>query len=165
MGDTMKKTELNEMAEAPAQRRSKTAGSKRDEFVGDPGKTVEDYLEAILIVRERQGYVRSVDVAEQLEVSKPSVTYVTKKLKSLGYIDTDHAGMLILTKEGEAIASSTYDRHKTLTEYFISIGIDPKQAGIDACKVEHDISEETYKALCRQIKAGRQQNKKSGKTK
>ena len=100
----------NESAGTEPRRRSKTAGSKRDEFVGDPGKTVEDYLEAILIVRERQGYVRSVDVAEQLEVSKPSVTYVTKRLKSQGYIDTDHAGMLLLTEEGEKIASSTYDR-------------------------------------------------------
>ena len=151
----------NESAGTEPRRRSKTAGSKRDEFVGDPGKTVEDYLEAILIVRERQGYVRSVDVAEQLEVSKPSVTYVTKRLKSQGYIDTDHAGMLLLTEEGEKIASSTYDRHKTLTEFFVALGIDPKQAGIDACKVEHDISEETYRALCEHARAGKQNTKKS----
>lgn len=115
----------------------------------DTKKTTEDYLEAILMIKERQGYVRSIDVANQMHVTKPSVTYTTKRLKEAGYLTNDHAGMLVLTDSGMEIASSTYDRHKKLTEFFTRIGVSPEQARIDACKIEHDISQETFEALCR----------------
>lgn len=119
----------------------------------DTKKTTEDYLEAILMIKERQGYVRSIDVAEQMHVTKPSVTYTTKRLKESGYLTTDHAGMLVLTDSGMEIASSTYEKHKMLTKFFQDIGVSPEQARIDACKIEHDISQETYKALCKYAKA------------
>ena len=111
-------------------------------------KTVEDYLEAILIVFQRQGYVRSVDLADQLGVSKPSVTYATKKLRDDHLIETDHAGMLLLTDSGRKIAEQTLNRHQVLTKFFVRIGVAPEQAQQDACKIEHDISEASFKALC-----------------
>lgn len=116
-------------------------------------KTTEDYLEAILMIKERQGYVRSIDVAEQLGVTKPSVTYTTKRLKEKGYITTDHAGMLVLTDSGMKVAGATYNRHKTLTDLFVRLGVHPEQARTDACKIEHDISDETFDALCKYMDA------------
>ena len=115
-------------------------------------KTMEDYLEAILMVKEKHGYVRSIDVAELLGVTKPSVTYATKKLKDKGYLTSDHAGMLVLTESGMEIASRTYNRHKALTRFFIQLGVDPETAKEDACKIEHDLSEETFRALCKHAK-------------
>lgn len=118
-------------------------------------KTKEDYLEAILMVRERQGYVRSTDLAEQLGVSKPTVTYITRRLKEEGYLTNDHAGMLVLTDSGYEIAFHTYDRHKNLTDFLCLLGVGPEQARIDACKIEHDLSQESYDALCRHVKTCR----------
>ena len=115
-------------------------------------KTIEDYLEAILMIKEKQGYVRSIDVAEHLGVTKPSVTYSTKSLKEKGYLTSDHAGMLVLTDSGLEIADRTYTRHKTLTKFFTQLGVDPDVAREDACKIEHDLSEETFQALCRHAK-------------
>ncbi len=115
-------------------------------------KTMEDYLEAILMLKEKHGYVRSIDVAELLNVTKPSVTYATKKLKDNGYLTSDHAGMLVLTDAGMEIADKIYTRHKALTRFFIKLGVDPETATEDACKIEHDLSEETFRALCRYAK-------------
>ena len=113
------------------------------------GRSAEDYLEAILMIHERQGYVRSTDVAEQLGTSKPSVSNATKRLRESEYLTTDPAGMLVLTPSGMEIASRLYARHKDLTDFFIRIGVRPEQAREDACKIEHDISQETFEALCR----------------
>ncbi len=115
-------------------------------------KTIEDYLEAILMIKEKQGYVRSIDVAEHLGVTKPSVTYSTKRLKEKGYLTCDHAGMLVLTDSGMEIANRTYTRHKTLVKFFTQLGVDPDIAKEDACKIEHDLSEETFQALCKHAK-------------
>lgn len=123
--------------------------------VENVGKSKEDYLEAILIIKERQGYVRSTDVADQLGVTKPSVSYATRHLKEEGFITTDHAGMLILTDSGRAIAERIYKRHRTLTKLFIELGVSEKQAAIDACKTEHDLSDETFEAICRHCEPGR----------
>lgn len=111
----------------------------------------EDYLEAILMIQEKQGYVRSVDISDHLNVSKPSVTYATKKLKNAKLISMDKNGMIQFTQEGEKKAKSVYTRHKTLIEFFVSIGVDRKQAKIDACKVEHDISEKTFNAIKKKL--------------
>ena len=111
----------------------------------------EDYLESILMIKERQGYVRSVDISDELKVSKPSVTYSTKKLKNAKLITMDKNGMIQFTAEGEKKAKSVYTRHKTLIEFFVSIGVDREQARIDACKVEHDISEQTFNAIRKKI--------------
>ena len=113
------------------------------------GRSAEDYLEAILMIHERQGDVRSTDVAEQLGISKPSVSNATKRLRESEYLTTDPAGMLVLTASGMEIASQIYARHKALTDFFIRIGVRPEQAREDACKIEHDISQETFEALCR----------------
>ena len=113
------------------------------------GRSAEDYLEAILMIHERQGYVRSTDVAEQLGISKPSVSNATKRLRESEYLTTDPAGMLVLTASGMEIASQIYARHRALTDFFIRIGVSPEQAREDACKIEHDISQETFEGLCR----------------
>ena len=113
----------------------------------EPRESAEDYLEAILRVKEKQNYVRSVDVAKIMNVSKPSVTYATKRLRENGYITTDDNGMILFTKSGEKLAEETWTRHKTLAKLFMHLGVKEKQALIDACKVEHDLSEETFKAI------------------
>jgi Mn-dependent DtxR family transcriptional regulator len=119
------------------------------------GKSKEDYLEAILIIKERQGYVRSTDVADQLGVTKPSVSYATRHLKEDGFITSDHAGMLVLTDSGREIAERIYRRHRILTKLFIELGVSDEQAAIDACKTEHDLSDETFDAICRHCESGR----------
>ncbi|MGN0255821.1 MAG: metal-dependent transcriptional regulator [Chordicoccus sp.] len=116
-------------------------------------QSAEDYLEAILMIKERKGYVRSIDVASQLGVTKPSVTYATKRLKENGYITMDEANMISLTDSGMAIANKIYTRHKVLTALFTHLGVDPELAREDACKVEHDLSEETFAALCKHASA------------
>lgn len=112
-------------------------------------KSAEDYLEAMLILKERNGYIRSIDIAAELGVKKPSVTYITKRLRENGYITMDENSLITLTPSGMDIADSIYTRHKTLTRFFMAIGVDEKTAREDACKIEHDLSEETFKALCR----------------
>ena len=111
------------------------------------GKSSEDYLEAMLMLKEERGYVRSVDIAEQLGVSKPSVSIAVKKLKEYGYLEMDHSGFITLTESGREIAERIYTRHKTLTSFFEMLGVDPEIAQEDACLVEHDLSEETFSAL------------------
>ena len=116
-------------------------------------KSAEDYLEAMLMMKELHGYIRSIDLAEHLGVTKPSVSYATKRLRENGYITMDHSGFITLTDSGMEIAERIYTRHKVLTEFFISIGVDPVVAREDACKVEHDLSEETFALLSRHMKA------------
>ena len=112
----------------------------------------EDYLEAMLMMKEKHGYVRSIDVAEFLGVSKPSVSYATKRLRESGHITMDKDGLITLTDTGMAVASSMLDRHKTLTAFLIDIGVDKETAEADACKIEHDISQQTFEAICRHAK-------------
>lgn len=112
-------------------------------------KSSEDYLEAMLMMKEKHGFVRSIDVANQLGVTKPSVSYATKRLRENGYITMDRDGLITLTDSGMAIADKIYTRHKILTEFFIDLGVDPKISRDDACKIEHDLSEETFSALCK----------------
>lgn len=110
-------------------------------------QSAEDYLEAILMLRERNGAVRSVDIAAELEYSKASVSVAMKKLRENGYVAVDGDGFLSLTPAGEEIAGQIYQRHKALTDFFISLGVDPEIAAQDACKVEHDLSQETFQKL------------------
>lgn len=112
----------------------------------------EDYLEAMLMMKEKHGYVRSIDVAEFLGVTKPSVSYATKRLRESGHITMDKDGLITLTDTGMAVASSMLDRHKTLTAFLIDIGVDKETAEADACKIEHDISQQTFEAICRHAK-------------
>ena len=101
----------------------------------------EDYLEAMLMMQEKHGYIRSIDIAEYLGVTKPSVSYTTKRLKENGYITMDKDGLITLTESGLAIANKMLDRHHTLTRFLMALGIDEKTAEQDACKMEHDISQ------------------------
>lgn len=112
-------------------------------------ESAENYLERILMLRERLGYARSVDIATELQVTKPSVCIAMKRLRENNYIEMDNDGLITLTPEGLAIAERIYDRHKVLTSFFCSLGVSKENAADDACKVEHDLSEETYAAICR----------------
>ncbi|BAL00994.1 DtxR family transcriptional regulator [Oscillibacter valericigenes Sjm18-20] len=112
-------------------------------------KAAEDYLEAMLMMKEKHGFIRSIDVAEQLGVTKPSVSYTTKRLRENGYITMNKEGLITLTDSGMEIASRIYERHKLLTIFFMRLGVDPETAREDACKVEHDVSDKTFDAICR----------------
>lgn len=112
-------------------------------------KAAEDYLEAMLMLKEQKGYIRSIDIAAMLGVTKPSVTYSTKRLRENGYIKMDEDGLITLTDSGMEIAQRIYTRHKALTEMFLGIGVPEEIAYADACKIEHDISEETFQAILR----------------
>ncbi len=109
--------------------------------------SAEDYLEAILSLHLRQGHVRSIDIANELSFSKPSVSVAMKKLRESGYIQMDHDGSITLTSEGEEIARRVFERHRLLTDLFVRLGVDPEVAAADACKVEHDLSDETFRCI------------------
>ena len=110
-------------------------------------ESAENYLEAILSLHERHGLVRSIDIANELHFSKPSVSVAMKKLRESGYIEMDKDGFISLLPSGEEIARRIYERHKLLTQFFIRLGVDPEVAAADACKVEHDLSEETFQNM------------------
>ena len=110
-------------------------------------ESAENYLEAILSLHERHGLVRSIDIANELHFSKPSVSVAMKKLRESGYIEMDKDGCISLLPSGEEIARRIYERHKLLTQFFIRLGVDPEVAAADACKVEHDLSEETFQKM------------------
>lgn len=118
-------------------------------------ESAEDYLESILIIQEQCGQVRSIDVVNKLGFSKPSVSIAMKKLRESGYISMAPDGNITLTDSGLEIASRIYGRHKTITRLFELLGVSSEQAAIDACKVEHDLSEETFSKICDYIDAGR----------
>ena len=110
-------------------------------------ESAEDYLESILVLRERRGQVRSIDVVNELGYSKPSVSIAMEKLRESGYISMDTDGSITLNESGLEIASRIYGRHKTITRFFVLLGVDPAVAAEDACKVEHDLSDETFSRL------------------
>lgn len=107
----------------------------------------EDYLEAMLILDQKHGYVRSSDVAERLSVTKPSVTNATRLLREGGFLTMDEEKLIHLTELGREVAESIYERHCILTEGLIYLGVDPEMAEQDACRIEHDISRETFEKL------------------
>ena len=107
-------------------------------------ESAEDYLESILIVQERRGSVRSIDIVNELGYSKPSVSIAMKKLRENGYISMAADGTITLNDSGLEVASRVYGRHKTLTRLFTLLGVSPEIAAEDACKVEHDLNEETF---------------------
>ncbi len=110
-------------------------------------KSSEDYLETMLILKESNGYIRSIDVANFLGVTKPSVSYATKRLREHGYITMADDGLITLTETGMEIAKRMYDRHKLLTDFFIYMGVSDETAREDACKIEHDLSAETFNII------------------
>lgn len=114
-------------------------------------KSAQDYLETMLMLYQSKGYIRSIDVAEQLGVTKPSVSYATKRLRQNGYITMDGDGLITLTQAGLDIAQSMYERHTVLTRILMQLGVEEEIAREDACKMEHDISQETFSALRRHL--------------
>ncbi len=107
----------------------------------------EDYLETILVLKNRLGAVRSIDIASELGFSKPSVSVAMKKLRESGYIDVDENGSISLLEPGMLIAKKVSQRHETLAEFLIAIGVEEQTARADACKLEHDLSDESFSKI------------------
>lgn len=107
----------------------------------------QDYLERILMIKNKKGVVRSIDIANELNFSKPSVSVAMKKLREEHLIEVDEKGYITLTDEGYKIASGILERHVIISKMLISLGVNEKTALEDACKIEHDLSEETFQAI------------------
>ena len=117
-------------------------------------ESAEDYLEAILALREQKGAVRSIDVVHRLGLSKPSVSVAMKRLRENGYIEMDADGFLTLLPPGEEIAQRIYTRHMLLTQFLVRLGVSPEVAAADACKIEHDLSDESFEKIIRHAQGG-----------
>lgn len=107
----------------------------------------ENYLEAILVLKNKKGNVRSIDIAHELMVSKPSVSVAMKHFRENGYIVVETDGSISLTEKGQAVATRVYERHQIITKALMALGVDEITALEDACKIEHDISEKTFEKL------------------
>ena len=114
-------------------------------------QSAEDYLETMLMLEEKYGYIRSIDIAKHLGVTKPSVSYAVKRLKESGYINMESNGPITLAPPGRKIAMRIYERHKALTTFLQILGVDKDTAEEDACKIEHVISHDTYVAICKYV--------------
>jgi Mn-dependent DtxR family transcriptional regulator len=119
--------------------------------MGDIQESGEMYLETILILSQEKGLVRSIDVAEYMGFSKPSVSRAMGILKSHGYIIVEEDGNLKLTEEGRSIAEKIYERHELITEYLVKLGVSEETAEEDACRIEHIISNESFMAIKKHI--------------
>lgn len=127
------------------------------------GKSAEDYLESMIILKEKNGYIRSVDIAGFLGVTKPSVSNAMKRLREEGYIEMNRSGFITVTDKGMEIADKIYTRHKKLTDFFVALGVNEEVAEDDACKIEHDLSDETFEAICNHIEKFSKANKSKKK--
>ena len=110
-------------------------------------ESAEDYLEAVLMLSEKNVAVRSIDVAAQLGFSKPSVSIAMKKLRENGYVVMDASGFITLTEAGREIAERTYEKHKVISSVLIAMGVSPDVAMEDACHIEHALSPESFEAI------------------
>ena len=127
------------------------------------GKSAEDYLESMIILKEKNGYIRSIDIATFLGVTKPSVSNAMKRLREEGYIEMNRSGFITVTEKGMEIADKIYTRHKKLTDFFVALGVNEEVAEDDACKIEHDLSDETFDAICSHIEKFSKANKSKKK--
>ena len=114
-------------------------------------ESMEDYLETIYVLTKRLPVVRSIDIATELGYSKPSVSVAMKNLRNKGFVTVSQEGYITFTEQGEALASETFERHTVISNWLISLGVSPETATEDACKIEHDISRETFQALKKHI--------------
>ena len=110
-------------------------------------ESAENYLETILVLQQRKGSVRSIDIANELEFSKPSVSVAMKNLRLNGYIEVDAARQLLLLPEGQRIAEAVLEKHQLMTQFLISLGVSPEVAAEDACRIEHVLSNESFEAI------------------
>ena len=115
-------------------------------------ESAEMYLETIHVLSQKNGVVRSIDVARKMGFSKPSVSRAMKNLKTENYIDIDEEGHITLLEKGLKIADMIYERHLILTDYFTKIGVSPETAEEDACRIEHVISDETFNKIKEDMK-------------
>lgn len=116
-------------------------------------ESAENYLETILIIRQRKGYVRSIDIVNELDFTKPSVSVAMKNLRENGYISMDEKGYIILLEKGEEIAQTMLERHVMLTKWLTQLGVDEQTAVHDACRIEHVISKESFEAIKKHVSA------------
>lgn len=110
-------------------------------------ESAENYLEAILMIQKQKGTVRSIDVANELGFSKPSVSVAMKNFREDGYIQMDQDGCITLTEKGHAVANRVYERHQLIAKVLIALGVDKEIAYEDSCKIEHDLSEQTFEKI------------------
>ena len=110
-------------------------------------ESAENYLETILVLQQRKGSVRSIDIANELEFSKPSVSVAMKNLRLNGYIEVDPAGFIRLLPEGQAIAEAVLEKHRMMTAFLVALGVRPEVAAEDACRIEHVLSDESFEAI------------------
>jgi Mn-dependent DtxR family transcriptional regulator len=128
-------------------------------------ESAENYLETILVLGLKGGGVRSIDIVNELEYSKPSVSVAMKNLREKGYIAVDGDGYITLTEKGRKIADSMYERHVAISDWLISLGVDKKTAVQDACKMEHAMSEKSFLAIKKYIEARKRDVHSSKKNK
>lgn len=117
-------------------------------------ESLEDYLETILLLQKRLGQVRSIDIANEMNFTKPSVSIAMKNLREKKYITMAENGYITLTESGRQRAESVLERHTILSDWLISIGVSRETAQEDACRVEHDLSEESFEAIKRAVRKG-----------
>ena len=117
-------------------------------------ESAENYLETILVLSQKGEKVRSIDIVNELEFSKPSVSVAMKNLRTKGYIAIDGDGFITLTAKGRKIAETMYERHVAISDWLISMGVDKKTAVNDACKMEHAMSEKSFSAIKNHIEHG-----------
>ena len=110
-------------------------------------ESAEDYLGQILMLQEKKGVVRSIDIANSMGYSKPSISIAMKHLRENGYVTMNEDNYISLTEKGSEIANRIYNRHRTLTSLLVKLGVPQEIAEKDACKIEHDLSPESYQAL------------------
>lgn len=111
-------------------------------------------MEAVLILQKEKGMIRSVDLARHMGFSKPSISHAVGVLRKGGFLEVDKDGFLHLTEPGQEVAEKIYERHRFFMEWLMAMGVDPKQAEVDACRIEHVISEESFQKLKKAYKGG-----------
>ena len=121
-------------------------------------ESAENYLETIYILKRRNGVVRSIDIVNELDFAKPSVSVAMKNLRENGYVEMDANGYLSLTPKGNQIAETMYERHTLLTDWLIFLGVEPQTAAEDACRVEHVISAQSFQAIKKHIQLNKESN-------
>ncbi len=116
-------------------------------------ESAENYLETILILKNQKGEVRSIDIANEMNFTKPSVSVAMKNLRENGYISMDADGFITLTEKGMAVAGTIYERHTLISDWLMALGVDPQTAAEDACRMEHVISSASFEAIKRHVRA------------
>lgn len=114
-------------------------------------ESAENYLEAILLLKNQRGTVRSIDIAHHMGFTKASVSVAMKNFRQEGYITVNDEGEILLTDKGMEIAGRVYERHRVITKALVALGVNEETASADSCKIEHDISEETFRCLKRHL--------------